>query len=384
MARRIRPPATPPARRRAPPPHPANEAILAAREAGLRYVADTRPGLSRRRAGRSFAYRDAAGRPIHDTATLARIKHLAIPPAWRDVWICASPHGHIQATGRDMRGRKQYRYHPDWRAVRDETKYERVIAFGRALPAIRRRVARDLRLPGLGRRKVLAAMVRLLETTLIRIGNDEYARENRSFGLSTMQDRHAKIKGGLIHFEFRGKSGRQHQIDLREPRLAKIVRQAQDLPGQELFQYRDDAGAVQDVASDDVNAYLREIAGDDFSAKDFRTWAGTVIAALALREFERFDTKAQAKKNLVRAIERVAERLGNTPAVCRKCYIHPVVMESYLDGATVKQLEQRTEAALRGGLRGLTAEEGAVLAFLQARLAAPPRAPARRATRRTR
>lgn len=350
----------------------------------MRYVADTRPGLSRRRAGRSFSYRDAADRPIHDTATLARIKHLAIPPAWRDVWICASPHGHIQATGRDMRGRKQYRYHPDWRAVRDETKYERVIAFGRALPAIRQRVARDLRLPGLGRRKVLAAMVRLLETTLIRIGNDEYARENRSFGLSTMQDRHAKIKGGLIHFEFRGKSGRQHQIDLREPRLAKIVRQAQDLPGQELFQYRDDAGAVQDVASDDVNAYLREIAGDDFSAKDFRTWAGTVIAALALREFERFDTKAQAKKNLVRAIERVAERLGNTPAVCRKCYIHPVVMESYLDGATVKQLEQRTEAALRGGLRGLTAEEGAVLAFLQARLAAPPRAPARRATRRTR
>lgn len=356
------------------PPAPAKaaalhaESVAAAKSAGLQYVNDGAPGLSRRKTGKAFAYRDAAGGRVSDPATLARIKRLAIPPAWTDVWICPSDTGHIQATGRDDRGRKQYRYHPDWRAVRDETKFGRMLAFGRALPRIRRRVARDVQRPGLGREKVLATMIRLLETTLVRVGNDEYARANRSFGLSTMRDRHVKVRGGTVRFEFQGKSGRRHQIELHEPRLAEIVRRVQDLPGQELFQYLDEEGRTQDVKSDDVNAYLREVAGREFSAKDFRTWAGTVLAAIALQQFDRFATKAQARRNLVAAIERVAERLGNTPAVCRKCYIHPVVLESYLDGATVEVLRGKAEAALSHGLGRLTGAEGAVLAFLQQRL----------------
>lgn len=351
---------------------PASEAVAAARHAGLRYVSDDQPGLTRERAGKGFSFRGPDGKLVRDTPTLARIKRLAIPPAWTEVWICPLANGHIQATGRDARGRKQYRYHSDWRAVRDENKYERVLAFGRALPKIRQRIARDLRQRGLGRTKVLAAMVRLLETTLIRIGNEEYARENRSFGLSTMQDRHAKVRRGTVHFEFRGKSGKRHEIDLHDPHLADIVRQTQDLPGQELFQYIDDHGDVQDITSDDVNTYLREIAGEEFSAKDFRTWAGTVLAAIALRQFEKFDTKAQAKKNLVAAIEHVAGRLGNTPAVCRKCYIHPVILNGYLDGATVETLEKKAADALRRGLHELSGEEAAVLAFLQTRLAEKP------------
>lgn len=347
-----------------------SDPIAAAKSAGLRYVNDGDPGITRIGSGRTARYRDAARRRVTDHATLDRIRHLAIPPAWTDVWICPRADGHIQATGRDARGRKQYRYHADWRSVRDDTKYERMIAFGRALPRIRRRVLRDLRKRGLGRDKVLATMVRLLETTLVRVGNEEYARTNGSIGLSTMRDRHVSVERGTLAFEFKGKSGKRHHIELHDPRLAAIVRQVQDLPGQELFQYVDAQGARQNVNSEDVNAYLRDIAGEEFSAKDFRTWAGTVLAALALRQFERFDTKAQAKKNLVTAIERVAERLGNTPAVCRKCYVHPVILDSYLDGATVDVIRRKTEHALASGLPSLSGEEGAVLAFLQQRLRA--------------
>lgn len=349
------------------PPKP--EALAAAKSAGLRYVNDDDPGISRRPAGKDFHYFDADGRRISDGPTIARIKRLAIPPAWTDVWICPHQNGHIQATGRDARRRKQYRYHPDWRAVRDENKYERMIAFGRALPRIRRRVARDLRRQGLGREKVLATMVRLLETTLVRVGNEEYARANGSIGLSTMRDRHVKVRsGGTLRFQFKGKSGKRHDIELNDPSLAKIVRRVQDLPGQELFQYLDEEGQRQKVGSEDVNNYLREIAGREFSAKDFRTWAGTVLAAIALRQFQRFTTKTEAKKNLVAAIERVAERLGNTPSVCRKCYIHPVVLSSYLDGTTVDLILKKTEDMLDHGLPQLSGAEGAVLAFLQAQL----------------
>lgn len=354
---------------------PPRENIVAARSAGLRYVNDDDPGITRVRAGKNFRYVGPDKRSVTDAATLARIKRLAIPPAWTDVWICPREDGHIQATGRDKRGRKQYRYHPDWRAIRDENKYERMIAFGRALPRIRRRVARDLRRRGLGREKVLATMVRLLETTLVRVGNEEYARANGSIGLSTMRDRHVAVRGGKLEFQFQGKSGKRHHIALHDPRLAAIVRRVQDLPGQKLFQYIDENGGQQHVKSDDVNDYLREIAGAEFSAKDFRTWAGTVLAAIALRQFEKFDTKAQAKKNVVAAIERVAQRLGNTPAVCRKCYIHPAILESYLDGATVDVVLKRTEEALSYGLPSLSGAEGAVLAFLQQRLRknkAPP------------
>lgn len=344
------------------------ESLAAAKSAGLRWVNDHDPGIRRSKSGRTFRYVDPDGSAVRDSKTLARIKRLAIPPAWTEVWISPREDGHIQATGRDARGRKQYRYHPDWRAVRDETKYERMVAFGEALPRIRRRVERDLRRPGLGRDKILATMVRLLETTLVRVGNEEYAKANGSVGLSTMRDRHVKIDHGTLHFSFRGKSGKYHQIDLHDTRLADIVRKSQDLPGQELFQYVDEDGTHQKVSSEDVNEYLRQIAGAEFSAKDFRTWAGTVLAAIALAQFDRFDTKAQAKKNIVAAVENVARRLGNTPAVCRKCYIHPVVLQSYLDGATIEVLRAKAEDALRQGLPGLSGAEGAVLAFLRERL----------------
>jgi len=342
--------------------------VVAAKSAGLRYVNDDDPGIRREAAGKSFRYVDSKGRRINDPATLGRIKRLAIPPAWTDVWICPSANGHIQATGRDARRRKQYRYHSDWRAVRDENKYMRTLAFGKALPRIRRRVARDLKRNGLGRQKVLATMVRLLETTLVRVGNEEYARANGSIGLSTMRDRHVRVKSGRLEFKFKGKSGKEHEIEFHDARLAEIVRRVQDLPGQKLFQYVDDEGELQNVTSEDINNYLREIAGEEFSAKDFRTWAGTVLAAVALSQFEQFETKKQAKKNLVAAIERVAERLGNTPSVCRKCYVHPVVLQSYLDGNTVEVILKKTEDVLTHGLPQLTGAEGAVLAFLQTQL----------------
>jgi DNA topoisomerase-1 len=349
----------------------AADPVAAAKSAGLRYVTDHEPGISRFAAKKDFTYKDPQNRPLKDAVTLARIRSLAIPPAWTDVWICPRPDGHIQATGRDARGRKQYRYHPDWRAVRDETKYERMIAFAKALPRIRRRVARDLRRPGLGREKVLATMIRLLETTLVRVGNEEYLRSNGSIGLSTMRDRHVDVKHGTLTFQFKGKSGKRHRIELHDPRTAKIVRNIQELPGQELFQYIGEDGQPQDVKSEDVNEYLRAIAGSEFSAKDFRTWAGTVLAAIALRQFEVFETKKQAKKNLIDAIERVAERLGNTPTVCRKCYIHPAILDSYLDGKAIDVILDKTEEALSQNLSSLSGAEGAVLAFLQQQLRRP-------------
>ena len=340
-----------------------------AKAAGLRHVCDDGPGITRKVTARSVRYLDPEGKPVRDRADLARIKSLAIPPAWSDVWICPHADGHLQATGRDARGRKQYRYHPSWRCVRDETKFGRMMAFADALPAIRKRVDRDLAQAGLSRTKVLAAVVRLLETTLIRVGNDEYARTNQSFGLTTMRDRHVTIEKGQLRFGFKGKSGVKHDIALGDPRLAKVVRDCRDLPGQELFQYLDDDGKPCDVNSADVNNYLQEAAGHAFTAKDFRTWAGTVLAAMALREFEAFDSEAQAKRNVLRAIEGVSKRLGNTPTVCRKCYIHPEVIESYLDGSMLNTLKQRAEAEIGKNLNTLRSEEAAVLGLLQQRLA---------------
>src|SRR5918996_524980 len=345
-------------------PHPA----AAARAVGLRYVSDATPGITRRRAGRAFSYRDPDGHLIKDRADLARIKRLAIPPAWTDVWACPDSKGHLQATGRDARGRKQYRYHPDWRTVRDAAKFDRMLAFARALPRIRARVAEDQARRGLPREKVLATVVRLLEATLIRVGNQEYARENRSYGLTTMRDRHVDFAGAELIFEYRGKGGRRHRISLRDRRLARIVRSCQELPGQHLFQYVDDEGQRQEVESADVNAYLQEVTGEPFTAKDFRTWAGTVLASLALSEFESFDSQAAAKRNVTRAIEQVAAQLGNTAAVCRNSYIHPEVVECYLEGDLLELLQGKVEQVLREDLAGLRSEEAAVLVLLQQRL----------------
>lgn len=343
---------------------------LSAREAGLRYVHTEQPGFTRHKAGTGFFYRDTDGDRIRDKETIARIKSLAIPPAWNDLWICPYPNGHIQATGRDAKGRKQYRYHPRWREVRDETKYEHMIAFGRALPGIRERVDADLRKHGLPREKVLALIVRLLETTLIRVGNDVYARENKSFGLTTMRDRHVDIEGSTVMFSFNGKSGVEHEVDLRDRRLANIVKRCQDVPGQELFQYLDDDGERKSVGSEDVNEYLKDITGEEFTAKDFRTWAGTKLAAEALAEFEAFDSDSAAKKNVVAAIERVAARLGNTRTICRKCYVHPAIIDAYMEGDTVESIKQRADEELSKNLHELPPEEAAILMLLHNRLEA--------------
>ena len=304
-----------------------------ARDAGLRHGSDRSPGIRRVRRGRGFAYEDAEGRPVRDDETLVRIRKLAIPPAWTDVWICPYPNGHLQATGRDARGRKQYRYHARWRARRDEIKFDRLIAFAEALPRIRRRTDRDLAHPGLPREKVLAGVVRLLELTLIRVGNDEYARLNRSFGLTTMHDRHARTEGSRVLFRFRGKSGHLHEVGIRDRRLARLVRRCQDLPGQELFQYVADDGDVRDVRSEDVNDYLRDAAGIEVTAKDFRTWAGTVAAYRALLGQDPPVNVRAAKRSVVAAMRETAERLGNTPAVARQAYVHPGVIEAYANGA---------------------------------------------------
>jgi DNA topoisomerase I len=340
----------------------------AARAAGLKYLTDRSPGICRLKSGKGMRYLDPDGRPVRDPATLSRIKALAIPPAWTKVWISPSPNGHIQATGRDERGRKQYRYHAKWHTVRDESKYGRTLAFGRALAKIRRATGRDLKRAGLPPRKVLAAVVRLLETTLIRVGNDKYARDNNSFGLTTMRDRHAKIEGGTVRFQFRGKSGINHTVAVNDRRLAQVVKRCQELPGQDLLQYIDDEGRVCDIGSEDVNEYLRSITGQDFTAKDFRTWAGTVLVMIALQEFEAFDSQIQAKKNIVRAIESVARRLGNTPSVCRKCYVHPGIIDAYLEGTMLDSLRRRALEEM-SDVRGLSPEESAVLALLQRRLA---------------
>lgn len=345
-----------------------NDPIISANAAGLRYVTNEGPGLVRKRAGQGFRYVARNGKEIRNSNVLGRIKALAIPPAWQDVWICLDPDGHLQATGRDARGRKQYRYHPQWRRIRDEAKYEHLTAFAQALPRIRKRVNRDLSQRGLPQTKILATIVRLLESSLIRVGNEAYARENESFGLTTMRDRHVNVKGSTLTFQFQGKSGIRHALDLTDPRLAKIVRQSQELPGYELFQYLDANGAKRSIESTDVNAYLRNITGQDFTAKDFRTWAGTVLAARALQEFQSFDSQAQAKRNVVRAIESVAKRLGNTKAVCRKCYVHPHVLNSYMEGTLIQTLRKQVNRELSQSLRGLPAEEAAVLTLLQQQL----------------
>ena len=341
----------------------------AAEGAGLRYVSDDRPGYTRKAKGDDFEWFDMDGKPIRDEQRLLRIKPLAIPPAWTEVWVSPSVNGHVQATGRDARGRKQYVYHERWREVRDENKYDRIVSFGRALPRIRQRVAQDLKLRGLPREKVLATVVQLLERTFIRIGNEEYARENKSFGLTTMKDRHVEVKGSKLRFRFRGKSGREHEVDVTDRHIAKIISKLQDLPGQDLFQYVDDEGEVRDVSSQDVNEYLREITGEDFSAKDFRTWAGTVLTGLALAAQEKFETKKQAKANIKTAISAVAKILGNTPAICRKCYVHPAVLENYLDQKSIEGLKQITEEALESDEVDLRSNEKAVLKFLESRLA---------------
>ena len=337
---------------------------LAARLAGLRYVEDRRPGITRVRHGQGVGYRGPDGRPICDGETLTRIRSLAVPPAWRNVWICPDANGHLQATGRDAKGRKQYRYHPRWREVRDGNKYERMIAFGRALPLIRKRVQKDLARPGLPREKILATVARLLEVTLIRVGNEEYAKQNESFGLATMRNRHVRVNGSALRFQFRGKSGVLHAVDLEDRRLARIVRRSRDLPGYELFQYVDADGDRRTIDAADVNAYLKSIAGDEFTAKDFRTWAGTVLAARALRDVAAFGSKAQAKRNVLRAVEAVAKRLGNTTAVCRKCYIHPEVVNAYFDGTLAASLNRKAGLELRSNMRDLSPEEAAVLALL--------------------
>ncbi len=344
-----------------------------AQAAGVRYVSDTHPGIRRRRAGRGFCYHGLDGRPIRDPAVLRRIKALAIPPAWTDVWICPRPDGHLQATGRDGRGRKQYRYHPRWRAVRDATKYDRMMAFGDVLPQLRVRLEQDMALPGLPRAKVLATVVRLLETTLIRVGNLAYARANSSFGLTTLRDRHVQIAGATLQFHFRGKSGRDHTVRLHDRRLATIVKRCQELPGYELFQYLDATGERQTVDSADVNAYLRQLTGRDFTAKDVRTWAGTVLAACTLRACGPWTSQTEVNKRIVQAIDAVAKRLGNTRAVCRACYVHPTVLEAYRDGSLCTLSFPTDLSHRRVEAPGLPPEEAMTLALLKQRSPHPVR-----------
>jgi DNA topoisomerase I len=340
----------------------------AAQSAGLRYVSDVQAGIIRQKRGKGFGYKTAAGQRVADKATLERIRALAIPPAYTDVWICQHANGHIQATGRDAKGRKQYRYHPRFREIRDSTKYDHMLEFAAALPAIREKVDVHMAMRGLPREKVLATVVRLLETTMIRVGNADYVKQNKSFGLTTLRDRHVSVDGGLLRFQFKGKSGKQWKLQLHDRRVAKIVKASQDLPGQHLFQYLDGDGIQREVTSGDINLYLKEISGADITAKDFRTWSGTVLAAMALGEFEKVDSAAAAKRNIRDAIEKVAARLGNTPAICRKCYIHPEVIDSYLNDSQTAGALASVEKELHGDLAHMTAEEAVVLAFLQKRL----------------
>ena len=346
---------------------PSPDMLDAAKEAGLRYATDERPGIRRQKHGSGFRYVDPGGTTISDARERKRVKRLAIPPAWTDVWVAADPRAHLQATGRDAKGRKQYRYHERFREVRDDAKYERMIDFARALPKIRARVDADLGTTGLSKEKVLATIVRLLETTLIRVGNEEYAKDNDSFGLTTLREKHVQVDGSRMRFRFRGKSGKDHDVDTRDRRVARVIKALQELPGQELFTYVDEQGEVRRLDSDDVNAYLREIAGEDFTAKDFRTWAGTVLAAQSLAAIEPVANIRHARKNVSAAVTRVASRLGNTPAVCRKCYIHPAILESYIDGELARTLGKHI--AREPAEDDLPRDEARVLRFLERRIA---------------
>ena len=337
--------------------------LAAAATAGLRYVRDEQPGIERRRRGEGFVYATADGKIIRNATTLDRIRALAVPPAWTHVWICPDPRGHLQATGRDAKGRKQYRYHAAWRAHRDETKFDRLQAFADVLPVIRRRTNAHLEQPGLPRNKVLATIVQLLEKSLIRVGNEEYVRQNQSFGLTTLRSRHVRVTGGTLSFQFRGKSGVRHSVSVNDRRLARVVKQCRDLPGQELFQYLDDAGEAQVVDSGDINSYLKEITGQDFTAKDFRTWSGTVLAATALRDVPPPGTKRQTERNVNVAIEAVAGLLGNTPTVCRKSYVHPGIVDAYRDGTMAVVASRKTKTPAR--IAGLRADEVLLLALLK-------------------
>lgn len=335
-------------------PNDDTEYIASARAAGLRYVTDTSPGLRRKGAGKGFFYLNQREHRVTDPNTINRIKRIVIPPAWTDVWICPSPNGHIQATGRDAKRRKQYRYHPKYRAVRDETKFERILKFSKVFPKVREHVERDLRRQGLPRHKMFAAVVYLLETTLIRVGNEEYARDNASFGLTTLKDHHAEVEGGRVRFAFRGKSGVEHAVSFSDRRLARIVQHCQDLPGEQLFQYEDENGTLQSIDSGDINEYLAEITGGDFTAKDVRTWAGTVLAAAALRDIGTADSARDIERNIRKALDEVANHLGNTRAVCLQYYVHPLVLKKYRAGQVIsapppsqKQERKDLRAALR-------------------------------------
>ena len=334
----------------------------------LKYVTEFKPGITRKKTGASFHYFDAKGNRVNNHEELKRIKSLAVPPAYTDVWISPWPNGHIQATGIDQRGRKQYRYHPKWRALRDETKFEHILQFGERLPSIRFRVAQDMKLAGLQRNKVLATVVQLLEKTLIRVGNSEYAKVNQSYGLTTVRKKHVDIKGEQIRFRFKGKSGKEWNLSVHDKRIASVIKHCAEVPGYELFKYVDEEGNVKDVTSSDVNDYLKEISGEDFTAKDFRTWSGTVLAAIALVEYKKYDSSAEAKKNIIKAVEKVSRQLGNTPAVCRKCYIHPEIMNAYSDGNFFDMVEHQIDEKFKKQYKSLTQEEIMVLAFLKKKL----------------
>ncbi len=339
-----------------------------AKQEGLHYITDSRPGFTRVKKGSDFIYLDKGGKTVQDEKTLERIKAIGIPPAYDKVWISPFANGHIQATGVDAKGRKQYRYHTKWRAVRDETKFQHILHFGEVLPAIRKTIQEHLKLPGLPREKVMATVISLLEKTMIRVGNAEYAKNNDSYGLTTMRRKHVKLSGDTIKFEFTGKSGKAWKLSVADRRIAKIVKQCADIPGYELFKYVADDGSQKDVTSSDVNAYLREISGEHFTAKDFRTWSGTLLAAMALNEFEKYDSATQAKKNVVAAIESVAKTLGNTPAICRKCYVHPEVLNAYMDGDLAEMVRVEINKKLKDQYSHLNDDEIMVLAFLKKKL----------------
>ncbi|MDV6330282.1 DNA topoisomerase IB [Asticcacaulis sp. 201] len=344
------------------------DCIAQAKAQGLRYVTDAKPGFTRKKRGKHFIFFDTHGERIRDEATIQRIRKLAIPPAYTQVWICPHANGHMQATGFDARGRKQYRYHPEWRNFREANKFSHILAFGDVLPRLRAVTAQHMSQRGLSREKVLATVVSLLEKTLIRIGNDEYARTNQSYGLTTLRHKHVDVSGATIRFRFKGKSGKEWNLKLNDRRIARVVKACADIPGQELFKYVDENGAVRDVTSGDVNDYLKSVTGEVFTAKDFRTWTGTVLAAIALQEYASYDSAAQAKKNVVAAIEHVSKKLGNTPTVCRKSYIHPQIIDAYMDGSLIAQISGEIDHSLQAQYEQLTPEEILVLAFLKQRL----------------